>query len=451
MKVKKVQFKKNKNQTFILCGIVLLAAIYIYLYSQILSFSNTSMQIIYLLLAVLVLLLKQENVAYVMFFMLPMRKLIYFGSLNFFNIIILAYLLRAFAKNRKLPRIPFLLAVGLAFYDVIISTLSLPSYTVTSYMLKWYLGFFLFLYMLARIPDNYEYKKGMLFLNVGLTIVGLFTISQYAGYDVITGGLRERLAGAGGTLDQNTYSFHCLIGAVSVLAFFLDPNSDKKNKMYNIIILPLGLFSMFCGMYMVSKGFYAVVAVLVILTAIKMGAKLIRYWKHFIVAIIGLYGAFQITRVQQLFNSVMLRFTGATDVNSLTTGRSDLYAYYINALLTDPIRFLFGAGLNTYRLVFNAHNNYITHNTTLEIIAAWGAPIAVIIVCSIIYLCRKNAFSQNNSNYFSLLPLLALLLFSQTVSMFWEDASLFYFVYAVYFAIHLSPAHMPVIQHNERE
>lgn len=429
----------RKIQKPSLCLIAILAAIYIYLYSLYFSFSNISMQLIYVILVVFVCLLEDDGILYVMFFMLPMRKLIYFGSFAFFNVVLIVYLVKSLMRRKSIPKIPFLIAVFLMFYDAIISMLSLPSYTVTAYMVKWYFGFFVFLYMLAQEPKKYDYRYGILFLNIGLLIVGLLTISQYMEYDVITGGLRERLAGAGGTMDQNTYSFHCLMGAISVLGFVLDPASDKRNKVFNGVIIFLGIFSMVCGMYMVSKGFYIVVAIILVIVSIKMITKLIRYLKYFVIGGVGIYFIIQMSSIQRLIASIMLRFSGATDASSLTTGRSDLYAYYIDAILSNPIKALSGAGLNTYRLVYNAHNNYITHNTTLELIAAWGLPLAVTIVFVIAHLYKNNILKNRDRNIFSLLPLIALLLFSQTVSMFWEDASLFYFVYTVYYAVRIRP------------
>lgn len=433
--------KKNKSdlQCFDRILIVLFAAIYIYQYSLYLSFANSSMQGIYILLVVLVCFLTPENILYIMFFMLPMRKLIYFGTFNFYNILLLVYLIKMFMKNRSIPKIPFLCAVFLACYDVLISMISLPEYTVSAYMIKWYLGFFTFLYMLQVLPQKYDYRKGILYLNIGLLIVGILTMSQYMGYDVITGGLRERLAGAGGTLDQNTYSFHCLMGAISAFSFLLDSEKKKSNNVYNMEILALGIFNLVCGMYMVSKGFYVVVAILLVLILVKMESHIIKYFKYIVIIAIGIFLLLRVNRVQQLITSIVLRFSGATDASSLTTGRSDLYSYYINALLLNPLKMLFGAGLNTYRLVYNAHNHYITHNTTLELIVSWGLPIAICLVGVIVYLSKKHIFKGRDKNLFTLLPLITLLLFSQTVAMFWEDASLFYLVFALYSAVRLVP------------
>ena len=430
---------KKDRQNILMVLMICLSSTYVYLYSIYLSFSNASMLAIYIIMALIVIFLTEENIMYVMFMMLPMRKLIYIGPLNFYNILLGAVLIKSLLKNSKIPQIPFIFAIILASYDSIVSMLSLPSYTVTPYMIKWYFSFFVFLFLLVRFPQEYNYYKGTLYLNIGLLIVGILTLKQYSGYETITGGLREYLAGAGGTMDQNTYSFHCLMGFVSALMIFLDSKQETNLKLYRLVTLSLGIFSLICGMYMVSKGFYVVLITILLLTVLMLWGKVIKYWKYILLGVLLIPVFLNAPRVQMLLSSLIIRFTKATDFNSLTTGRSDLYSYYISALLSSPLKLLFGAGLNTYRLVFNAHNNYITHNTTLELVTAWGLPMAIIVVVIICILSKRNIFSLGKISFFSVLPLITLLLFSQTVSMFWEDASLFYLIFALLFAIKKLP------------
>ena len=65
--------------------------------------------------------------------------------------------------------------------------------------------------------------------------------------------------------------------------------------------------------------------------------------------------------------------------------------------------------------------------------------MAIIVVVIICILSKRNIFSLGKISFFSVLPLITLLLFSQTVSMFWEDASLFYLIFALLFAIKKLP------------
>lgn len=431
--------KLKKIQNILLIINAICATVYVYLYSIYLSFDIPVMILIYIIMMLITLCLNEEHVLYTMMLCLPMRKLIYIGSFNFFNIILIALFIKKLNfKRMKISKIPFMVAFITILYDIMISLISLPQYSVSAYMVKWYFGFLVFLLLLNKAPERFDSKQAALFLNIGLFVVGILTIKQYAEYSgsyaVITGGLREYLGGALGSLDQNTFSFHCLIGAVSAIAIYIN-SSKKDNKVFLIVLLALGLFSLICGMYMVSKGFYVALAIIGIIVAIKMNSKIIKYWKQLLVIGVAIIVFIRTDRVQMLINSIFTRFNGASDINQLTTGRSELYMYYINAIFSSPIKLLFGAGLNTYRLVFNAHNNYITHNTTLELLAAWGLPMSILIVGSIFTLTRKQLKNNKNVNLVILLPMISLLIFSQTVSMFWEDASLFYFVFSVYFAI----------------
>lgn len=435
-----MHLKKSQRSNIIMLLLVVIASIYVGLFSVELSTDMLQMNLLYVIMAGLLLFLKSDDLLYVLFFFLPMRKMVYFGDFAFFNVILIIFLVKSLLKrNRKLPWIELVCALILCTYDILISMLSYHHYSITAYMIKWYFSFFVFLYMLSVIPLQYNYKKGTLALNLGLLIVGVLTISQYVSYEVITGGVREFLAGAGGTLDQNTYSFFCLMGATSGFAYTLDRKYKNEKKIFNIIIIALSLFNFMCGMYMVSKGFYVVVAIVSMILAISMIKEIVKYFKYIIVIVAGLVYAFSLPTIQLLINSIILRFTGATDINSLTTGRSDLYVYYIDAISSEPIHSIFGAGLSTYRLHYNAHNNYITHNTTLELWAAWGIIGVVFIIGIILFLCKTKVFKNRRWTIYSLVPLISLLLFSQTVSMFWEDASLFFLIFTLYFAIHLVP------------
>lgn len=431
--------KRQFVQKILKISFILLCAIYTFLYSKTLSFDVLSMKIIYIALVVILIFLDEESILYFLFFFLPLRKLVYFDNIAFFNIILLFLILKQTLRAKKIPYFSLICALIFLTYDILISLLTLPSYHITLYMIKWYFSIFVFFVLLNCNFRKFDYKKSIIYLNIGLTIVGFLTIYQYSEYSTITSYIREIVAGAGGTLDQNTYSFFCIMGGISAIAFFLDPLSDKSNKRENMLIIVTGLFSLFCGMFMVSKAFYLVLIIIILIIIMSFIKYFKQNFKYLLIGIIGIICCLQINRFNELISSILLRFTSAgSDISKLTTGRSELLAFYLPAILNKPLHFLFGAGISTYSLYYRPFDSSITHNTTLEMLAAWGVVGIVLLLLLVVMNLKKVVFANvKKINIYSLLPLITIILFSQTLAMMWEDASWFFMLYSLYFAIHL--------------
>lgn len=425
--------KKLNLQKIIFLLLFILSSLYVFLYSKTLSFNGFTMNFIYCILSLLLIFLDEEHLMYAFFFFLPMRKNIYFGSLAFYNIVMVILILKMIIKRKLIPIKSLLIAMFLGAYDILISSITYFGYDISAYMIKWYFSFFVFLYLLENKIEKFDYKKSILALNMGLVIIGVLTISQYSGFSIITGSIRNDIAGAGGMLDQNTYSFFCLMGAVSGFTYFFNTKIDKKSNLMMTICIGLSsIFNMICGMYMVSKAFYVVLACICIFALLLLFKDFKKNYIYIILLFLVVIVACSTKQVQNLINSIIVRFSKASNVNELTTGRSDLYIYYINAISDSGLHNFFGAGLSCYRLFYNAHNNYITHNTILELWAAWGIFGMTCIISIIVYYVRKYIYTNTKKEIVSYIPLITILLFSQTLSMFWEDASLFFFVYSVY-------------------
>lgn len=431
--------KKTPNIILFLSTVVL-TSVYVFAYSRSMSFDSLTMRLLYVMISVLIFCLDSEYILYALCFFLPLRKAIYFGSLAIFNIVLVAIFLKLILFRKKLPIKSLILAMCLASYDMCVSALALyEDYQITLYMLKWYFSFFVFLALIECGTSKFDYRKATVFLNLGLIVTGVLTMYQYAGYTVISSSLREELGGAGGTLDQNSYAFFCLMGFVSAIGYILDPSVKEKKNWWTVALMGLlGLFNLLCGMYMVSKAFYVVLIALIVLIVCYSIRNLKNSFWYILLVAVAFVMLMRTDRAQGLLESIMLRFGKATDIDTLTTGRSELLFYYLGAVVSSPIHFIFGAGLSTYSRYYEVPNQTITHNTPLEVFAAWGFVGFVFITIVLYSFLKRYIYTRSRKNsLYSLLPLLTMVIFSFSLSMFWEDASLFFIVFSLYYSIHL--------------
>jgi O-antigen ligase len=77
----------------------------------------------------------------------------------------------------------------------------------------------------------------------------------------------------------------------------------------------------------------------------------------------------------ELFNVVLVRFDEASDIATLTTGRSDLWASYTEYLIQNPFVLLFGSGFGAP--LINGHG---AHNTYLDLLYYLGIVGTVILL-----------------------------------------------------------------------
>ena len=68
----------------------------------------------------------------------------------------------------------------------------------------------------------------------------------------------------------------------------------------------------------------------------------------------------------EIFNNVLMRLDDASDVNSLTTGRSNIWISYCEFFLDHPVSTLFGCGFGA-----QLWQSHAAHNTYIDMIYFW--------------------------------------------------------------------------------
>lgn len=109
---------------------------------------------------------------------------------------------------------------------------------------------------------------------------------------------------------------------------------------------------------------------------------------------------------------ILYRFSTATNMDDLTTGRSDLYGRYTNAIISGVKSFFIGYGLDAEYLTLSPHNLYLE---ILYYLGAFGMAIYVATLGAFIHVTRSERHQNRDDSflmrYFPLISI-AILFFS---------------------------------------
>jgi hypothetical protein len=394
--------------------------------------------ILSIILLVLVMFTNLENNVYMLFFFAPLYLYIFIGGSQFFNFVVFLLIFkRMLLKRERIPRRALLISLGLFCYEL--TAVIINNGTFTLYFVKWIIAVFLAFWLLEKPIKNYKHFRAIFALNIGTAIIGVSTIIQY-GTVKVDSTIRDQLQGGLSTLDQNTFSLYCLVASVAAISVFLDKSNDYKDSRTTFNKILLAIFAgvnFVSGMYMISKTFFLISGIMLIIILLNELYSLTRFIKTLLIFSVGFFILYQIPQVIDLVNSFIGRLNEASNFNELTTGRQAIINYYISYLYNHPIILFIGTGLFTYPSAMGL--NQVTHNMTLEIICAWGI-FGLLLVLYLFYICYhklKSVPKQNKTKLFNIpkfYPLIVFLIFAQSLALFVENVTLIYIVFIIYHA-----------------
>lgn len=291
-------------------------------------------------------------------------------------------------------------------------------------LFSWTLGFCILFEVL--IEDDITLNKEELFdaLSLGILFSAIIPLSLNVSYakdivnDVING---ERFAGLSG--EPNYFSLYivvciscffnlgsfslrrCLSTVLIVLIGFL-----TASKMEFILILFLGINMLFLGIFSIKKEQRKYIKILIGLTLVCC----------------------IVFRAQiPVFISNFVRRLGGQNagLNRLTTGRANLWIYYLKVFFSDPEVLLFGKGFG-YNRFLDEPTLKVAHNTYIDFLVSWGIIGTILFVCILCYAVKR--FKKNNAikvSYASTLPLLVF--FATCFSLSCLSADMFSFIILV--------------------
>lgn len=407
------------NSNFFHFVIIFLTVIYVFLKE---NNQYISSNVLSILLACIIVLLPLKEKIYTLFYFIPFYLYIYIFSFAFYNVISIAIIIH-FLLLRKKISIKYIFLTFLILCFEIYTGLFNDSLNIM-YIIKWSLCFFVSLSLMngSTISLN-KYKSGFLYV-IGVALMGIFTLMQYNSFSVDSI-MREELAGALSTLDQNTFSMYCLLGGVIGVCLVFD--GDNSNKFFKIACSLLLIICFLAGALMVSKTYFLVLIFYVLMLLFKN----IRDAKKFIITFLSITSIVLLIIflpfTNSLLDSVLSRFGSNNDIYEITTGRTGIIMEYIKALIENPLGLFFGAGLFSYNIFYDIKfisdrgQAMITHNILLEIICAFGIVGFTILLVMYIKIFKKNI--KYSSSYWNYIPLIIFIIFAQSISIFREDVT----------------------------
>ena len=112
----------------------------------------------------------------------------------------------------------------------------------------------------------------------------------------------------------------------------------------------------------------------------------------------------------QIFNAFTERFEDDSMVTG--TGRTDILLDYMNFLMDNPLRLLFGTGSVFYKNVCNLDHSM--HNGTQQILVSYGL-IGFLPMLFVLFSPVFDYFKKNKFKLAKILPLITVVLFVQTI------------------------------------
>lgn len=353
----------------------------------------------------------ETKLLYVLFF-LPWLQVLKLNPVHpsFFNLYVLLYILTIlfwlFLTRKKLIYplgLSLLLLISCCLFSSLISNNTVKLGDILSYIAGFTIPFIFIHYYKSSMFKSfvYAYSLGIissavlgLFRNY-IPMLKIFTKAQYFFIDT---NVVARFTGLAG--DSNAFSIPVLV-AISLLLVL---NYYKSSLFNYLLLIVLTLF----GLLTVSQMFIICYSIMIIFYLFFLyrenaarGTKSL-FIVFLSVAIAGLLN------LNYLLDNYLYRFNTAyanSDLNSLTTGRYDIWKMYFEEIISNAKTFFCGEGLSASLL-----NGFQAHNTYLEI---WYKIGMIGIILFIIYLLLTYKYISNPLEKISLinyLPMLILLL-----------------------------------------
>ena len=211
------------------------------------------------------------------------------------------------------------------------------------------------------------------------------------------------------TLHMNNLAIHMMFQiAFSIYSLF-----NRKRKVW-IDVFAI-LFSLYVGLATKSKAFLLIMCVFVLYAIICLIAKFKKKSIIYIaimaaiLALAVIFGWEYLRKIIDRFFTYVGYFENREFLNILTTGRADIWEFYINDWKSSPSKIFFGIG------IFSADPyHYGTHNVALFLLHRFGL-VGIVLIAGLIYYYFKeglNAGEKLSLNLYSCLILIAWCLIS---------------------------------------
>lgn len=259
------------------------------------------------------------------------------------------------------------------------------------------------LFMLCVIlpkQDEASAERAVKYFCVGLIISSVYALIIRDTWQLrsVIGTEDEAIYGTGtfrfrGLIRDPNYYMTLLIVALALLIKLRD---CRKIELLSFLLVGVVLVGF--GILTYSKTFFLVLvilAVLYILWQFRNGKYLLGFG---LILLALVAGNFLLFSENSPFAVIMARFFNANDISSFTTGRTDVYADYLEKIFDSFSSFFFGAGLAAESLYKDPHNIYIELAYYIGFV---GLILYAAFYFSLVYAARKRAKGAWKQNIFA--------------------------------------------------
>ena len=313
----------------------------------------------------------KKNTLPILLFFLPWSALMKLspGSISVYTVGLMMVCIIAMIRSKFLIGIRELI-IGMILLLITLVSKLLESGTIS----LGYLSFMAMIFLLPTLQKEDDKDKSVFFttviyLSVGLILATFF--SQFFANDpnikryvtILSYNSLTRMSGFNN--DPNYYAAQITAALSGTLLMML-----RGSRKQIITAAVLSIFLIYSGLITVSKTFFLVFAAMLIIWFVlllriqgKVSTKLI------VITITTVMLLFIVSSntFQQLFGTILNRFSMDTDMRSFTTGRTSIWGIYLREIFDNWKILFFGKGLTSVTV-----EGYSTHNILIELLFQFG-------------------------------------------------------------------------------
>lgn len=243
-------------------------------------------------------------------------------------------------------------------------------------------------FRLEEQKSQYGFYEAVVYFSAGIVIAALCA-QEFATFGNIAKYIRVdsystivRRCGFYG--DPNYYTAQITAAIAGCLVLLL----KERKKARSVILCFLLLLLLYCGFLSGSKSFVLILAIALVLWAIELLRMRGRLGLKIILSVTGVVAAMYIATsalFSELIDVLVVRFSAASDVDGFTTGRTELWASYADAIINDWKTLLLGQGYTNVKV-----NGRGSHSTLIQMIYQFGLLGAPVLIAWIVHYWRPR-------------------------------------------------------------
>lgn len=324
----------------------------------------------------------------VLLFFLPWAPLLKYapGTISFYTIaLLLVFVLVLIREQFRLY--PQFIIITAILVSVTVFAKLYYSYSIENSYIIW-IAFLLCIPLLSdEIEGNYDFYTATVFMALGIIVAALSAkelivfspIARYIG-DIVYY-KTTRYSGYYG--DPNFYAAHIAAALGGVLALLVKGTRTSQKGVLVLLTMTL----LYCGLLSASKMFYLTVAVLLIMFVWQMifGKKNTSVgWIVLSIIVMITVMVLCLTLFSSLFDLMVERLSGHEDMDSFTTGRTEVWMNYLRAMRNHIDLLLLGRGFTNVLVGGKG-----SHNSIIQCIYQFGLFGTVIFIAWIVCFWKK--------------------------------------------------------------